>query len=181
MFLYPSPAGLTFYWTLNNVFSLIKNIVYHPKDVVETEGKEKNGRGLFAASAILMTVLTGLLVPAALINSSVGEFVDVYFYENPLKYLLATLCLSIGTFIVWAGVLYYLLSDKWKRYLSYLFWIGSVIFIVDYMFFGNDKGILTSNLTYENKLTFWAWEHILNILVIAVIVFFGQLLVRKKV
>ena len=28
VFLYSSPAGLTFYWTLNNVFSLLKNIFY---------------------------------------------------------------------------------------------------------------------------------------------------------
>ncbi|MBR6273468.1 MAG: YidC/Oxa1 family membrane protein insertase, partial [Lachnospiraceae bacterium] len=31
-FLYKSPAGLVFYWTLNNVFSLIKNIFYKLKN-----------------------------------------------------------------------------------------------------------------------------------------------------
>ena len=37
VFLYDSPAGLVFYWTLNNVFSLFKNIFYklkHPKLVL---------------------------------------------------------------------------------------------------------------------------------------------------
>ncbi len=37
VFLYTSPAGLLFYWTLNNVFSLVKNIFYklkNPKLVV---------------------------------------------------------------------------------------------------------------------------------------------------
>lgn len=37
VFLYTSPAGLVFYWTLNNVFSLIKNIFYklkNPKKVL---------------------------------------------------------------------------------------------------------------------------------------------------
>ena len=29
VFLYTSPAGLVFYWTLNNVFSLVKTIFYH--------------------------------------------------------------------------------------------------------------------------------------------------------
>ena len=29
VFLYKSPAGLVFYWTLNNIFSLCKNIVYY--------------------------------------------------------------------------------------------------------------------------------------------------------
>lgn len=32
VFLYNSPAGLVFYWTLNNIFSLIKNIFYKLKD-----------------------------------------------------------------------------------------------------------------------------------------------------
>ena len=32
VFLYNSPAGLVFYWTLNNVFSLIKNIFYKLKN-----------------------------------------------------------------------------------------------------------------------------------------------------
>ena len=30
--LYPSPSGLVFYWTLNNVFSLVKNIFYRLKN-----------------------------------------------------------------------------------------------------------------------------------------------------
>ncbi len=32
VFLYTSPAGLVFYWTLNNVFSLVKNIFYKIKN-----------------------------------------------------------------------------------------------------------------------------------------------------
>lgn len=31
-FLYNSPAGLVFYWTLNNVFSLVKNVLYKVKN-----------------------------------------------------------------------------------------------------------------------------------------------------
>ena len=37
VFLYTSPAGLLFYWTLNNLFSLIKNVFYkfkQPKTVI---------------------------------------------------------------------------------------------------------------------------------------------------
>ncbi|MBQ2862794.1 MAG: YidC/Oxa1 family membrane protein insertase, partial [Clostridia bacterium] len=32
VFLYTSPAGLVFYWTLNNLFSLLKNVFYKIKD-----------------------------------------------------------------------------------------------------------------------------------------------------
>ena len=37
-FLYTSPAGLVFYWTLNNIFSLIKTVFYklkHPGRVLK--------------------------------------------------------------------------------------------------------------------------------------------------
>ena len=36
-FLYTSPSGLVFYWTLNNLFSLVKTIFYklkHPREVL---------------------------------------------------------------------------------------------------------------------------------------------------
>ena len=32
VFLYKSPAGLVFYWTLNNIFSLVKNVFYKLKN-----------------------------------------------------------------------------------------------------------------------------------------------------
>ena len=56
--LYNSPSGLVFYWTLNNLFSLGKNIVFKiwpPKKTDEAEeakyeGKEK--KGIFIAACI---------------------------------------------------------------------------------------------------------------------------------
>lgn len=56
VFLYASPAGLVFYWTLNNVFALIKTIFYklkNPKKVLVA---------LFAAggAALVVTALTVL-------------------------------------------------------------------------------------------------------------------------
>ena len=36
VFLYTSPAGLVFYWTLNNLFSLLKNVFYKIKDPAGT-------------------------------------------------------------------------------------------------------------------------------------------------
>lgn len=36
VFLYNSPSGLVFYWTMNNVFSLIKNLFYKAKNPKKT-------------------------------------------------------------------------------------------------------------------------------------------------
>ncbi len=59
VFLYTSPAGLLFYWTLNNLFSLIKNIFYkfkHPRTVL----------------AYLVSVI-GLAIPVIFFALTVGS------------------------------------------------------------------------------------------------------------
>jgi YidC/Oxa1 family membrane protein insertase len=50
--LYHSPAGLVFYWLLNNVFSLVKNIFYKLKDPKKAVGI------LLAAAGAVLLVLT---------------------------------------------------------------------------------------------------------------------------
>ena len=53
VFLYSSPAGLTFYWTLNNLFSLLKNIFY----------KWKNAKLiLFSGSAFMGCILLAFAI-----------------------------------------------------------------------------------------------------------------------
>ena len=52
VFLYTSPAGLVFYWTLNNVFSLVKNIFY----------KLKNPTAVLRTLASAVGILLGVFV-----------------------------------------------------------------------------------------------------------------------
>lgn len=59
VFLYTSPAGLVFYWTLNNVFSLVKTIFY----------KIKNPQKV-------LRILTAIIGVAAIIFGG-------FFYDNP--------------------------------------------------------------------------------------------------
>ena len=57
--LYHSPSGLVFYWLLNNVFSLVKNIFYKLKD------PRKVLNIIFAAAGVI-------LIPLVLIRSDLG-------------------------------------------------------------------------------------------------------------
>jgi len=52
VFLYTSPAGLVFYWTLNNVFSLVKNVFY----------KLKNPKKVLAVLSSLLGIAALLLI-----------------------------------------------------------------------------------------------------------------------
>ena len=69
--LYDSPAGLVFYWTMNNLFSLVKDILYKVKKPLHLL--------YIAACAILLAA-------------------DVYFISIKMKYAYAIVCFSIIIF-----------------------------------------------------------------------------------
>ncbi len=155
VFLYDSPAGLVFYWTLNNVFSLCKNIVFRITGWNEKKKKEKTGaklrgavpdRKLFVAAALFLTLLTGLLIPSAYVGASPQEYFDTTLGFSPLWYVVSALCLAAGTFLFWFGVFYWLASDRGKVVFERVLWCFSGAAVVDYMFFGTKMGVVTSVL-----------------------------------
>ena len=235
VFLYSSPSGLVFYWTLNNLYSLGKTVFFklkNPKKVATigvsvlglaigvfalfvytgasvkakviliamslvaqipvllwglknkllflgTITDLKPNRKIFVLGALLMTILTGLVIPSAVIASSPQEFVDLNFLTNPLWYCVSTVSISAGTFLVWMGVFYWLANEKGKAIFDRLVWILSFIMIVNYMFFEADAGLLSPSLQYENVLEFPAKVHMINLTVMAVVVVVCCLIMKK--
>ena len=236
VFLYNSPAGLVFYWTLNNLFSLVKNIFYKIKQpgkvlgilvalsgvavnvmtfvkrhdfysqrlvrlflfgtalilipfivlLVKRAGNRfkgkfsvKEGKGsLFVTSMIFITVLTGVLIPSSVISSSVPEFVISSDVFNPVRYLWYSGLTAAGFFLVWAGILYYLMSRKGKAVFA-LAGAGLVAtFIVNYMLFDKDLGTLSADLKFDVKPEYAFSEQLINLLAIgavfALVVFLGE-------
>ena len=170
VFLYNSPAGLVFYWTLNNVFSLCKNIVFR---LTGWDGKKKEkktaaklrtapDKKLFAAAALFLTLLTGLLIPSAYVGASPQEFFDTTLNFSPLWYIVSALCLAAGTFLFWFGVFYWLAGDKGKVVFERVLWCFCGIAVVDYMFFGTKMGVVSTALKFENGLWYSLGEGFLN-------------------
>ena len=236
-FLYDSPAGLVFYWTLNNVFSLVKNIFYKLKNprlvlsclfsavsaallalvlfirpmdttrhqlyiivillllqlpLVLTLLQRRRGgalpapeitrtdRRIFLLGCLFLTLLLGLLIPSAVIAASPAEFINIYYFRSPLRYVLAALLLAAGTFLIWMGV-FFALSGPWgKRFMELGVWLGSGCALVNYMGFGRDLGILSSMLQFEKALTFSGRQILLNLLVLALLAALLFLLWKKK-
>ncbi|MBR5093748.1 MAG: YidC/Oxa1 family membrane protein insertase [Oscillospiraceae bacterium] len=231
--LYGSPAGLVFYWTLNNVFSLGKNIFYKLKDPAralrwlcsglgaaglaafllrppeshrmlalalaallqapmalwllrrrlprrESARPREHSRSLFRLGGLALTLLIGVLIPAAVIRSSPEEFMSIYAFRSPLWYVLHASLLAAGTFLVWAGIFYELSSAAGKLTLEVLIWIGALCALIDYLFFGADLGTLSPLLQFDRGLVFSRGEILLNILALAAAVFLGLLIWRKK-
>lgn len=234
VFLYDSPSGLVFYWTLNNIFSLLKNIFYkmkHPRLVLsflssilgitlavfimlhpfETTRRQlfvfvfcvflqiplflhivgnrihfsfasdsKSNRHLFLLSCIFLTIMTGMLIPSAVIRSSPLEFIDISAYQSPLWYILSSFLLAAGTFLIWFGIFYHLADDRGKYWLSGILFFLSVAAGVDYLFFGTDYGTLSDTLVYEVLPQVSRVDMLGNILVLFCIAAFLYVIWRKK-
>lgn len=229
VFLYTSPSGLVFYWTLNNVFSLAKNIFYkikNPAAVIRVitavlgvagciaspllypAGSVKRtfliclgvvlilplvlhilkskchfkvkeitaapNRKMFVLGGLFLTVLVGLLIPATFIAASPQEYVDISYFHHPLWYVVSTLAMSAGFFLVWFGVFYWLAGPKVKVIFDRAIWMLCGLTIINYMFFGTKLGIISSTLVYENDMVFSLTETLINIGVslLAVAVFY---------
>lgn len=233
VFLYTSPSCLVFYWTLNNVFSLVKNIFYklkNPKKVLkiltsavglaiivlaacfyETDVaarkaflivvgallqlpliapllKRKAGdaaktpapnRKLFIMGALFLTVLVGLLIPSTYIAASPQEYVDLSYFHHPIWYVVNSLCLSAGTFLVWVGVFYWLANPRGKVFFERLMWILCGVMTVNYLFFGTDLGVISSTLKYENGLFFDLSSQLINLLVVAAVALVMYIAIKK--
>lgn len=196
IFLYSSPSGLAFYWTLNNVFSLVKTIIYKFKDAkifafVKSKIHFKfqfadkiADKKVFFCGCLFLSVLTGILIPSSVIKASPQEFVDITYFYNPLWYITSSFCLAFGTFIIWGSVFYWLAKPSVRYYFDKMILLLSGIALVNYMFFGKNLGILSSNLVYEDDLEFSKLLQLFNIfilLIISVVLFLIHRYWRKVV
>ena len=237
--LYDSPSGLVLYWTLNNLFSLVKNgfvrlkkpglilsilssaagaamliviLFVAPRAVLSQQlllvfcallfqvplilqkvkartgvkkGKtvEKPGKkdsAPFYLGCLLLALLTGLLVPSAVMADSPQEFVNTYTMQSPLIYLLGTGLRAAGLFLVWPSVFYALATPDMKRSLCRGVWIFCGIALIDYLFFGKDYGRLYATLRFESYHAPGLMSCLINTAVIFLAAGILWLLSRKK-
>jgi YidC/Oxa1 family membrane protein insertase len=218
--LYRSPSGLVFYWLLNNVFSLVKNVFYKLKDpkkalniilaiaglavIVSTlirtdldvrqkvllsaggvllalpllsgfiRKKDKKASKtiikadtvIFFAGTLLMAMLTGLLIPATVIDSSAQEFIDVINPSNPVIYVINSTFLALGSWVLWGGVFYFFMNDKLKALFCKAIWIICAVTVADYMLFGRNLGVMSSTLQYNLTPSFKVSDYLINALAI---------------
>ena len=196
VFLYTSPSCLVFYWTLNNVFSLGKTLVYKvirsPKFAEKRNRTEKvqaelsankemqqPDKKIFVRGALLLTVLIGLIIPTTYIAASPQEYIDISYFHNPLWYVVSTGCLAAGFFMIWLRVFYWLASPKGKVVFEKVIWILCGVSLANYMFFGTNLGVISSSLQYEASLQFKLWEYLLNAVVLFAVGAVMHLVLKK--
>lgn len=209
--LYSSPSALVLYWTSNNVYNLVKNILRKTKQtgkivaalvsvffavltifmlfvhsgsrgkrllvagfalvlsftplwiklfrqLVRRFGKmaalSQNGVRasalnpgvIYAGSCLVLLLLTGLVIPSALISSSVEEFSLVDGFVNPLSFLGNTFLQSAGIFVFWAFFLYVLSGKKTKLFLAAASSSLMVLALLNTFVFRGGYGAITNAL-----------------------------------
>jgi len=123
----------------------------------------------FLLSGIFLVVLTGILIPSSVISSSPAEFINLQNYRPPLLFLVNSSCYAIGFFLLWAGIIRYILPEKSKYFLDCFLWICAGIFLLDYMFFGKKLGNLSALLTFTDDLYISKTEKLVNLIVILIV------------
>ena len=185
VFLYTSPAGLVFYWTLNNLFSLCKNIVYklleHRKTKPKKEKTEQEyNKTLFYFATISLTLILGVLIPSSVLASSPAEFINMGTLQDPIKYLIASVTIAFGLCVIWFSVFHMLASTNGKKIMSYILWTLSIVALINYMAFGNDLGTLSNTLVFESTPIIALKEKLINLAVIAITALLLYLIYKKK-
>ena len=238
LLLYRSPAGLVLYWTCNQLFSLVKNLVIRfvpdtgkfmavlsaltgilvfaylllsghlprltyllaallllllsfvplfllwqkrkgTRTTQDTTEKKKSLLPAFAGCGLCLTLLTGVLIPSALIGSEPQEFIQVYFFRNPMYYIWITFLTCAGIFLFWGGIVYYISTVRVRSRLTALYWCLTGVFIVNYMFFGRELGVISANLVFDEAPFYSYPEKIVNLLILVGVILLLVLLFRK--
>ena len=179
--LYNSPSGLTFYWTLNNVFSLIKNIVY--RFIPEKEEKKKpfakDSAFGFISSAALLAVLTGLYIPTTIVKSSVQEFIDIVRLENPVSYIIICFITAVGFFVLWLGIFYCLTNERFRSIFSKITCSLAIIGLLLYIATPDDFDI-GNNLLFYSVPAYSTSLDIQGIVIFAAVVLVCFFIYNKK-
>ena len=178
--LYNSPAILVIYWTCNNLFSLVKNIIM--KAVPKREKKKREykpiDKKVFFLSAVYLTILLGLVIPISVISSSPTEFISSSYGPG---YLIArTFLVYLGFCVLWLGTYYLLVGNLGKNILATLVFVAVGIFTVNYLFFRTGYGNMSANLVYEASIYYKGRTILIDFVVMVVIAAILIFLATKK-
>lgn len=88
----------------------------------------QSSRRVFWLGALFLAVLTGALIPSAVVAASAQEFVSIIGFYHPLWYITRAFFLSASMFLIWMGVFYWLADSHWRilfqRLVLYSVWCG---------------------------------------------------------
>ena len=171
--LYHSPSGLVFYWTLNNLFSLGKNLVFSRSSLPEPKKPEQREKGypwLFFSAQLTLALLVGLALPSTLMASSPVEFAEVLYGANPSGELIFPFATALGIFVFWGGVIFLLVPKAWQKGVSFLASVITLLSLAHLLLFQDHFGTLSASLVYEDEMSYELREILIDLVVCVLII-----------
>lgn len=186
--LYSSPSGLVFYWTLNNLFSLIKNIINR---VIEKHRKEKEiakeiitdikNTYVYLLSGVSLSLLVGMYIPSFVIKGAALEFISMSILRNPVIYVISSFCIALGFFVIWSGIIYIINHNKVKIIVSEVLFILAVVFALNFITINyNLKVSKLLTLSEVPDIVYGKIEIIRNIIIVLAAVVLCHFVYRKN-
>ena len=128
----------------------------------------KEDEHVFTFSALLNTALVGALIPSAMVASSPGEFVNLENIVSPSFYVVNSILIAGGLFILWLGIFYYLSNNTGKKVVSIISLLISTVALIDYMGFGKDLGVILPTMVFEEMFNYSKMQKLVNLAVLFV-------------
>ncbi|MGN0319139.1 MAG: membrane protein insertase YidC [Lachnospira sp.] len=195
--LYQSPSGLVLYWTMNNLYSLLKNVfmklikntrlvraLSRKPGFVKAVSRKLDtvniSRYTYICEVIFLTILMGVLIPMSVISSSPTEF--IIDSRSPLQLVARDFFIYAGLFLVWFSVFYMLMSKNARKGFCIVLSFVCVSGLMNYMFFDGKYGMMNQLLVYDSFPVFSVMNIVINTLaVLAIAVVFIFVMLKKSV
>ena len=158
--LYNSPAGLVIYWTCNNVYNLVKNIILNicknkePKKQAEPKIIKHNALNdsrTFVLALLALALLIGLVIPSSVISTGADEFsyLATGEYASALRFVIHT-CLQTSGYVLWGVCLFFLFQRKARVILTVIVVSLLAASIMNTFVYWKNYGFLTQELALSN-------------------------------
>lgn len=133
---------------------------------------------IFWLGALLNTIILGVMIPIALIQSSPVEF-GTLVHDSPLSLLLYTVAVYVGFLLVWVGIFYAISNDRLKKIFAYGLWIISISSLINYYCFYGKFGTMDYEMIFVEAPVYNDLGKLIN-LVVLILIAVALYVVMKK-
>jgi hypothetical protein len=104
---------------------------------------------IFITSALALTLLAGICIPAAVIVSSPEEFCFIDPFKSPFPFIRYAFSAAFGLFFFWPVCIYFLCGGKLKTILTMFFSITAVIGVINTFVFPGSYGTILNTFNFS--------------------------------
>jgi YidC/Oxa1 family membrane protein insertase len=134
---------------------------------------------IFILSMVTLFLLAGLVVPSALIGSSVQDFSFIGNYKSPFPFIGHTAVKAFGIFIIWPALIYFLFSVKIKNILTQLAVFISIAVLINVFVFPSSYIPLSIDFTFREDIQAGVAAKTINIFALAASIAVGLFLFSR--